>query len=122
MNAPAPTFRPIDLTKVKRAVKEVTEEANIPRLAYPDETPTTVPAESIVSTPIAKKAPRKAGSPGKMVRTAVDLPDYLLKAVAKESVEKGVTKRFLYLSAFRAAGFMIHDIDMQEDGRRDTGL
>lgn len=124
MSSGAPTFKAINFDSIKKAVKEVTTEQNIPKLTYPTEaaspTPASIPAPATPDVVPAKRAPRKAGGPARVIRTAVDLPDYLLKALAKESVEKGVTKRYLYLSAFRAAGFTINDIDMQEDGRRES--
>lgn len=134
MSSSAPAFKAINFDIVKKVVKDVSTEQNIPKLIFPADAPAPVATPEPLSPPMtpvavtskpetasrAKRSTRQAGAPAPLVRAAVDLPDYLLKAIGKESVEKGVTRRFLYLIAFRAAGFNIHDIDMQEDGRRDS--
>jgi hypothetical protein len=143
MNTPTRTFKSLkegalDIGKVTAAVQEVAKQGNIPTLSFPkdaaapsSETAPVVPA-SPPSTPATEertedniahlrraKAARKS-NPAPLIRVAVDLPDYLVEAIATAIPKRRVTKRYLFLEAFRAAGFTIHDVDMIEDGRRGS--
>lgn len=123
MTTPAPRqFKSLDLSKIKSAVGEVAKENDVPKLVHPSVP--AVPAISDDASPAlqltpAKRAARK-NNPAPVKRVAVDLPDYLVKAITKQHAEQGVTKRYLYLQAFRAAGYTVNDVDMLEDGRREA--
>jgi hypothetical protein len=118
----------MDMNRLKSAVNEVAREDNVPTLSFPD-SPSTISTEpaatppadtSVTVTALPKpKSPRKS-NPAPVKRVAVDLPDYLIKKINTQAAEEGVTKRYLYLKAFRADGFTVHDIDMMEDGRRES--
>ena len=116
MNNPR-TFKPMNLQKFKEAVEQVAAEDNVPSLTFPAGEGDTAQLPS--DKPRRPRAVRKA-TPAPITRVAVDLPNYLVEAIRKQAAEENVTKRFLYLKAFRAAGFTIQDVDMMEDGRRDA--
>lgn len=131
MNAPAPTRQFKDIKAIRAAVNDIAKADNIPTIVYPSslakaasqpmevpsaasETPTT-PAD----VPAVARKPRTAKKERAVnVRVAVDLPDYVVKAIAKAAVNDECTKRFLFLKALRSIGITVNDVDMEEDGRR----
>lgn len=123
MTTPAPRqFKSLDLSKIKTVVGDVAKENDVPKLVHP-----SVPNSSatnddapVAPQPTAAKRATRKNNPAPVKRVAVDLPDYLVKAITKQHAEQGVTKRYLYLQAFRAAGYAIQDVDMLEDGRREA--
>ena len=123
MSAPR-TFKPMNIEAFKKAVETVAHEDNVPSLSFPaaksvaDAGPPGTDAAPRADT-TGRRARTRKPSPAAMVRVAVDLPVYLTDAIRKKAAEANVTKRFIYLQAFRAAGFAIQDVDMMEDGRRD---
>jgi hypothetical protein len=127
MSNPARTFKSLptrpNLEAVKSAVSEVAKESNVPSLTFPDAPRAEVahqPAEP-AADPIPPARPRttRKANPAPVKRVAVDLPVYLIKELAKRAAEQGVTKKFLFLSGFRAIDFVVHDVDIMEDGRRE---
>ncbi len=130
MNVSKPAFKPIDLKKMQSVVDEFSAEKNVPALSFPAVTAAPViaipalaeegSAEGVTSSsskPVAKRA-RKTSQPAPARRLAVELPDYLFSAISKKAAEEGTTKRFIILDALRAHGFVVNDIDFNEDGRR----
>lgn len=125
MSAPKPTFKPIDLKRIEEVVAGYAAENNVPALTFPSEVSTDrtegSSGASDPSTPKANPTPKRAKkqiSPAPARRLAVELPDYLFSAVSRKAAEEGVTKRFVVLQALRAAGYVVNDIDFNEDGRR----
>lgn len=51
-------------------------------------------------------------------RVAVELPDYLVRELARAAAERDCTRRFLILEALQKAGWKVEDEDFVEDGRR----
>lgn len=122
----ARTFKPLDIKRIKAAVTEVAKDNNVPSLAFPSAgegsdvgsvmESAEPPAPDVVARP---KVVRKS-APAAVKRVAVDMPDYLVRAIKKRAMDDDVTIRFVYLTAFRAAGFTVNDADMMEDGRRES--
>jgi hypothetical protein len=120
MNAPR-AFSNLD--SIKKAVKEVVKEGNIPTVTFPSnvepEPQVLANTTATTVTPLRKPRPNKsARAPN--VRTSVDVPDYVPKAIAKMALDEECTKRFLWLKALRAIGITINDIDFEQDGRREN--
>jgi hypothetical protein len=119
----------MDLKSIQTAVKEVAAKNDIPTITYPSTQPATPAPTEVASpesgdgegkvTPLKPVKVRKK-EPAPVRRVSVDLPVYLIKDIAKKSLDDEVTKKFLYLKAFRALGFQINDVDFTEDGRRDN--
>lgn len=117
-----------DFAVLKQAAKEVSTEQNLPTLSY--QAPASaevVPLPATDASPVAVvkstsekkvRAARKTG-PSVQKRIALDMPVYLIKAIAEDALERDVTRRYLFLEAFRKAGYTINEADMVEDGRRD---
>lgn len=123
MNSPARNFKPLKISELRSVVAEVAKEHDVPTLTFPSQQPAPEPVADGAgegSVPEKKaRAPRKH-NPAPLRRVAVDLPEYLIKAIATKGAEEGVTKRYLFLKAFRDGGFVVHDVDLMEDGRRDV--
>ncbi len=126
----ARAFKPLDIKRIKGVVDEVAKDNNVPTLSFPTsgegviaavlpEEPAAVAATDI-SPPATRQKAVKKSAPAAVKRVAVDMPDYLVRAIKKRAMEDDVTIRFLYLTAFRAAGFTVNDVDMMEDGRREA--
>lgn len=112
-----------DLKAIQTAVKEVAAKNDIPSITYPSTQPVNAPevgGEGEDKVAVLKPAKVRKKEPAPIRRVSVDLPVYLIKEIAKKSLEDEVTKKFLYLKAFRALGFQINDVDFQEDGRREN--
>lgn len=118
-NLPAP-----DVDSISAAISDYSERNNVPSMILPSEKKAlqTQPAADTSSannvTPIRKTRPAKKERAVNR-RVAVDLPDYVVKAIAKTAVNDDVTKRFLFLKALRSIGITVNDVDMEEDGRRE---
>jgi hypothetical protein len=123
--------KPLDIARLKSAVTEVARADNVPTLSFPNSSPAeaTAPTDAApaptpetpttVATLRKPKAARKS-NPAPVSRVAIDLPDYLILAINKKAAEEGVTKRFLHIKALKADGFAVHDVDLQEDSRRES--
>lgn len=129
MNAPAPVRPFKDIKAIRAAVNDIAKSDNIPSIVYPSslaksatvEAPPAVADATMgaAEAPAASRKPRTAKKERAVnVRVAVDLPDYVVKAIAKTAVNDEVTKRFLFLKALRSIGITVNDVDMEEDGRR----
>jgi hypothetical protein len=113
-----------DLDRVGTIIDDYAERHDVPSIIRPSDTKAlqTQPAaaEGDTSnnvTPMRKpRAVKKERAVN--IRVAVDLPDYVVKAIAKTAVNEEVTKRFLFLKALRSIGITVNDVDMEEDGRR----
>lgn len=133
------TFKPMNVEQFKKAVQTVAKEDNVPSLSFPREeggatdlsppqTQEAAPTPAVTAPapvtdlvqPQRRPRPVRKVAPAPTERVAVDLPVYLIDAIRKKAAEDNVTRRYLYLKAFRSAGFTIQDVDMMEDGRRDN--
>jgi hypothetical protein len=115
-NLPAP-----DVDGISAAIADYSERNNVPTMIHPSERKAlqTQPLAEAASNVTPMRKPRPAKKERAVnVRVAVDLPDYVTKAIAKTAVNEEVTKRFLFLKALRAIGITVNDVDMEEDGRR----
>lgn len=123
MTATKPAFKTLDFQKLQSVVEEYAAEKNVPALAFPAEISAAAVAASVDPVPLepAKVRPKRASKtaqPAPVRRLAVELPDYLFTAISKKAAEEGTTKRYVILEALRAAGFVVNEIDFNEDGRR----
>jgi len=133
------TFKSINVEQFKKAVETVAREDNVPTLSFPSEegsapepsapqpqlaslesADTAVSPVTELAQPQRRPRPVRKITPAPTERVAVDLPVYLIDAIRKKAAEDNVTRRYLYLKAFRSSGFTIQDVDMMEDGRRDN--
>lgn len=114
-----------DIDAIDTAIKDYSERNDVPRSTRPSEEKAAAAAAVAAVTetantnvtPLRKpRAVKKERAPN--IRTGVDLPDYVCKAIAKRAVDEGCTKRFLWLKALRAIGVTVNDVDFEEDGRR----
>jgi hypothetical protein len=114
-----------DIDAIDSAIKDYSERNDVPRSTRPSEEKAIAAAavaavtEGIGSnvTPLRKaRAGKKERAPN--IRTGIDLPDYVKKAIAKKALDENVTLRFLHLKALRAIGITVNDVDFEEDGRR----
>lgn len=48
----------------------------------------------------------------------INVPEYLDRALARDSVEQRVTKQYLVLKALQAVGYQINEADLVEDKRK----
>jgi hypothetical protein len=123
MNTTARTFKPLKISKLRSVVTEVAKEHDVPTLTFPSQKPELESAAEEAGEGVApekKQRTARKQNPAPLRRVAVDLPEYLIKAIATKGAEDGVTKRYLFLKAFRDGGFVVHDVDLMEDGRRDV--
>lgn len=51
-----------------------------------------------------------------------DCPDYVDRAISVAAAQENVTKTFIILSALKAAGYDIKDVDLVVDRRRDRKM
>lgn len=55
--------------------------------------------------------------PAPTVKKTYKLPDYLSRALRLRAASEGVTERHIIMTALKAHGFEVHDIDNPADGR-----
>lgn len=113
-----PDFQPVEIDEVDRKLIDTADRKRIPsitvpgiqsRAAAPRDTP--VPKEPSEKTSAGPRAaPRKPLS--------LEVPDYLATRLKVDAAQQSVTVRHLVLSALADAGYEIHAVDMDEDGRR----
>jgi hypothetical protein len=121
------------LADIKNAVKEVARESDIPTVTFPSAQsaqpatgaghPGSASAEATDTAanirplqPAHATQARKARGPkaAQVRRFSVDLPVYLIEAIADKAHDKKRKKRTIVLDAFRSAGFTVKDIDIEE--------
>jgi len=96
-------FQPVEIDEVDERLAEVAARKNIPSLVAASSA-----KEPVASTPL--RAPSKP--------LTLDVPDYLRVALKVDAARKGVSVRYLVLTALVEQGFDIEPADLMEDGRR----
>lgn len=116
-------FKPLNFDATAAAVQKLTQEHNIPALAFPQQSrggeaaPTPTPAVTDAPKPIKAKATSPSRSK-RLQRFPVTLPLYVLTEIKQRAIEGETTSRFVIMDALRKSGIHIADDDMIEDGRR----
>jgi hypothetical protein len=102
-------FKPLNFDATAAAVQRVSQEQNIPALAFP------------------KNAVRKGGLPANtkptnkirtFERLPVHLPSYVIADLKQRALTNETTCRFIIMQALKQHGIEIDDADMIPDGRR----
>jgi hypothetical protein len=96
-------FKPVEIEEVDARLAEVAARKSIPSMVA-----TSSAKEPVVSTPL--RAPSKP--------LTLDVPDYLRVALKIDAARKGVSVRYLVLTALVEQGFDVEPADLIEDGRR----
>ena len=123
-----PMFQSVELDPIDAKLEAKAAEKGIPTLVA-----TAAPRSMLASDPKspeqgAPKAPvlqrthadasEKATPRKRMKGLKVELPDYALIVLKKQTAERMVSVRYFIMDALRAKGIHIDDADMVEDGRR----
>ncbi len=129
MNAPKPTFKTIDFNIIAAADK-FAKDNGVGALVFPKQADASGEgsAASQAPEPMAKPAtppravkPKTQAEPAPLSpikRMAVELPEYLVKAVADKAHTSETTIRYVVTHALQKAGFFVAAADLKEDGRR----
>ena len=124
MSTNKPAFKAIDFGVIAAADK-FAKQNGIPEIVHPGSEGEGVEAiESNVaplssSTRLRKvKAQPEPALPSPSRRLAVELPEYLVKAIADKAHVNETTNRYVVTQALQKAGFYVAPEDLKEDGRR----
>lgn len=111
-------FKSIDFGVVT-AVDEFARDKGVPEMVFPKQEKEQA-AASTKQPPVpvvaVKSPPKPAAAPSK--RLAVELPEYLVRAVADKAHATDSTIRYVVTQALQKAGFYVAPEDLSEDGRR----
>lgn len=129
MSSPKPTFKSIDFNVIAAADK-FAKDNGVGELVFPKqvdasgEGSATRPPLPAVATPAPlprAASPKPQPDPVPLTpikRMAVELPEYLVKAVADKAHASETTIRYVVTHALQKAGFFVAAADLKEDGRR----
>jgi hypothetical protein len=125
MSSTKPTFKTIDFNVIAAADKFAMDNG-VGKLVFPKQVDESGEgsAPAPISEPAAKTAaPQRALKPepallSPVKRMAVELPEYLVKAVSDKAHVSETTIRYVVTHALQKAGFFVAAADLKEDGRR----
>jgi hypothetical protein len=127
MSTPKPTFKTIDFGLVEAADK-FAKENNVPEMIFPDAPgqgsspvspfPTVATSQQQPSRQRKAKPIVEPTSVSTIKRLAVELPEYLVKAIGDKAHATDTTNRYVVTQALQKAGFYVAPEDLREDGRR----
>lgn len=126
MNSPKPQFKnafakePPNFDAISAAIDQVAIKNDIGSMIKPSEAQATTPTTTVVTLPKKERGPRKPQRAEERKLTVM-VPLYLLEAIEKKRTLT-TTKRYVVLSAFKAAGYEVREVDFMEDGRRGRDL
>ena len=128
MSTPKPTFKSIDFGNTLAEVDKFAKQQGVPDLVFPTTSkpdegspPAAAQPEPPMVTPLPPrrvKAQPKPATPAPIKRLAVELPEYLVKAVSDKAHASDTTIRYVITHALQKAGFFVDAADLKEDGRR----
>jgi hypothetical protein len=108
-----PAFQSVELDTLDQRLQAKAVEKGIPTLV--------APAPGAASAVTARKGARNAADSTPLAATKplnVQVPDYAWVAIKIRAAQERVSIRYVIMSALRAAGIEIKDVDMHEGGRR----
>lgn len=129
MNSPKPNYKTIDFNVIAAADK-FAKDNGVGELVFPKqadengEGSAAMQAPELNAKPISspravKPKPLPEPAPlSPIKRMAVELPEYLVKAVADKAHTSETTIRYVVTHALQKAGFFVAAADLKEDGRR----
>ncbi len=106
-----------DIDSTMDAVTAYSKENKVPSFVVPPASPPQPVAPVAAEQPAPKKVARLKRT--EFHRVAFDLPTYLIDEISERAFKGKVTKRVILTKALKDAGFKVHDIDVDEDGRRE---
>ena len=122
-----PAFQPITIDPIDERLEARAAQRGVPTLVSPElgerstaarakPEPQPLAEAPIVTSPPAQPTPRLHGR-----RKAINLqvPDYVWRELKRISADRMTTVRHVIMTALRAQGVHINEVDMIEDGRRD---
>jgi len=105
-----PTFQPVEIDQLDEKLAETASRKRMPTMTVTPGNESTSSEPTSMELAINTPAPRKSIS--------LDVPDYLATALKIAAARQSVTVRHLVLNALVDAGFEVHAVDREEDGRR----
>jgi hypothetical protein len=128
MSATKPTFKTIDFADTLAVVDKFAKEQGVPDLVFPTTPavelgaqPATSAPEPVTPPPVQSRrvsVQPKPATPAPIKRLAVELPEYLAKAVSDKAHAGDTTIRYVITQALQKAGFFVDAADLKEDRRR----
>jgi hypothetical protein len=113
-----PAFQSVELDPVDLRLEVKAAEKGIPTLVAPPKA---------AAAPVTGRKRSGAGDPSKSTPRArmkslnVEVPDYAWIAIKTRAAREMASVRHIIMSALKANGIEIKDVDMIEDGRRLRG-
>jgi len=129
MSSPKPNYKTIDFNVIAAAEK-FAKDNGVGELVFPKNADESGEGSTVPQAPepMAKPAtppravkPKTQAEPAALSpikRMAVELPEYLVKAVADKAHASDTTIRYVVTHALQKAGFFVAAADLKEDGRR----
>ena len=104
------TFQPVEIDQLDARLARAASRKRMPAMTVAPGDENTPSDSAVIVSPTTKPAPRKPIS--------IEVPDYLATALKVAAARQSVTVRHIILNALADAGFEVHIVDREEDGRR----